>query len=109
MAYQIALLGSAPSSCTLAPFADPTWEIWACSPQNYAAPRVDAWFELHDLERKWKAGNEVYCRVLEQHQRVYIAYPDFRLPNGIVYPRDEVYQHFGNSRYLDTFFQSQVS
>jgi hypothetical protein len=78
----------------LAPFGDPTWEIWACSPQNFSAPRVDAWFELHSLDRKWVAGNEPYIQVLQKHPRVYIAVPDERLPNGIIYPRDEILESY---------------
>jgi hypothetical protein len=74
----------------LAPFGDVNWEIWACSPQNFSAPRIDAWFELHSLDRKWVAGNEPYVQVLGQHPRVYIAVPDARLPNGIIYPKDEI-------------------
>ncbi len=106
---QIALVGSAPSSDKLAPFGDPAWEIWACSPNNYKAPRVDAWFELHDLERKWVPGNEPYMECLTNHDRVYIARKDPRLPNGIVYPREEMYKFFGDYAFMDTFFQSQVS
>lgn len=50
---QIALVGSAPTSCRLAPYADPSWEIWGCSPGLYGvAPRVSAWFELH----LWEPG-----------------------------------------------------
>jgi hypothetical protein len=87
---KIALLGSHPASMKLAPFGDVNWEIWACSPQNYAAPRIDAWFELHSLDRKWVPGNEPYIQVLGQHPRVYIAVPDQRIPNGIIYPKDEI-------------------
>jgi hypothetical protein len=48
---KIALLGSAPSSLHLAPFGDPSWKIWGCSPGvYYATPRADAWFELHRWE-----------------------------------------------------------
>jgi hypothetical protein len=109
MALQIALLGSAPSSDKLAPFGDAAWEIWGCSPNNWKAPRVDAWFELHDLDRKWTPGNEPYMECLLRHERVYIAREDKRLPRGIIYPREEVYEFFGNNRFLDTFMQSQVS
>lgn len=45
---RIALIGSAPSSVQLAPYSDPSWTIWACSPG--AIPHVkklDAWFEIH--------------------------------------------------------------
>lgn len=50
---RIALLGSAPSSIRLAPFGDPSWQIWACSPGTYAhLPRCEAFFELH----RWEPG-----------------------------------------------------
>jgi hypothetical protein len=46
--YKVAILGTAPSSRMLAPFGDPTWKIWACSPGNMGTlPRVDAWCEIH--------------------------------------------------------------
>lgn len=47
---KIALLGTAPSSMALAPFKDPSWAIWACSPGAYsicAQNRSDVWFEPH--------------------------------------------------------------
>ena len=48
---KIALLGSAPSSVKLAPFVDPAWTIWGCSPGLYPiARRLDEWFELHRWE-----------------------------------------------------------
>ena len=31
---KVALIGTAPSSRMLAPFNDPSWTIWACSPGN---------------------------------------------------------------------------
>ena len=50
---KIALVGSAPSSVRLAPFDDPSWDIWGCSPGAYpvfAQKRVDMFFELHRWE-----------------------------------------------------------
>ena len=47
----IAILGSHPATVQLAPFADPGWRIWSCSPHNVekrTLPRVDQWFEVHD-------------------------------------------------------------
>lgn len=47
---KIAVLGSHPQTKMQAPFGDPEWKIWACSPHNYSMgrlPRVDEWFELH--------------------------------------------------------------
>lgn len=50
---KIAILGSAPSSIGLAPFGNPDWKIWACSPGTYAhLSRCDAFFELH----RWEPG-----------------------------------------------------
>lgn len=48
---KIAVLGTEPNSCHLAPFGDGSWKIWGCSPGLYpVAPRVDAWFEIHRWE-----------------------------------------------------------
>lgn len=47
----IAILGSHPATVLAAPFDDPKWLIWACSPHNVelrTLPRVDSWYELHD-------------------------------------------------------------
>lgn len=46
----IAVLGSHPQTVELAPFDDPSWLIYACSPDNIrerTLPRVDQWFEVH--------------------------------------------------------------
>lgn len=48
----IVLLGTAPASMQLAPFHNPEWEIWACSPGTYGMPRIDKFFELH----RWEPG-----------------------------------------------------
>lgn len=50
---KIALIGSAPTSIRLAPYHDPSWKVWGCSPGTYGVmPRVDAFFELH----LWEPG-----------------------------------------------------
>lgn len=46
----IAILGSHPATVGAAPFGDPEWAIYACSPHNVEVrtlPRVDQWFEVH--------------------------------------------------------------
>lgn len=48
---KVAIMGSAPSSLELAPFGDPEFQIWGCSPGLYPrVPRINAWFELHRWE-----------------------------------------------------------
>lgn len=47
---KIAVMGTAGTSMELAPFKDPSWAIWACSPGAFplcAKNRSDAWFEPH--------------------------------------------------------------
>jgi hypothetical protein len=102
---KIAIMGSAPSSRLLAPFGDPDWEIWACSPPNYDLPRVDAWFEMHNLDRKFSMpGNGPWVQKIMAHPRVYIARADQRMPNGIVYPLQPITERFGGY-----FFTSTIS
>ena len=48
---KIALCGSAPTTSGSAPYQDPSWTIWGCSPGLYGvAKRVDGWFETHVWE-----------------------------------------------------------
>lgn len=102
---KIALLGSAPSSRLLAPFNDPEWDIWACSPPNYDLPRVDAFFELHLLERKMaEPKNKPYIDRIKSHPRTYIAFPHPQFPNAIVFPWQEYVEKYGQD-----FFSSSLS
>lgn len=102
---KIAVLGSAPSSRTLAPFHDPNWEIWVCSPPNFDLPRVDAWFEMHNLDRKFSLeANRPWIEVITKHPRVYLAKADQRIPHGIEYPVKDMVKKYG--RY---FFTSTIA
>lgn len=93
---KIAIMGSAPSSRNLAPFGDASWEIWSCSPPNYDLPRIDAWFELHNLDRKFNVpANKPFIDVITQHPRVYIIKPDPRLPNAIPFPWQKYVEEYG--------------
>lgn len=47
---KVAVVGTAPSSRGGAPFGDPSWEIWGCSPGNHDLPRISRFFEVHDLD-----------------------------------------------------------
>ena len=52
-AVKIALIGSAPSSVGLAPYGNPEWVIFGCSPGVYPiARKVHVWIELH----RWEPG-----------------------------------------------------
>ncbi len=77
---KIAVLGSAVSSVGLAPFGEPAWEIWACSPANKGLPRVDVWFELHNPEVKIREGLTEWLDWLKEKPIVYMqkAYPGYK-------------------------------
>lgn len=93
---KIALLGSAPSSKWAAPFNDPEWEIWGCSPANVDLPRCDVFFEIHAIdttlqEPQYKAFVE-WCR---KHPKIYMQEKRPEYPGAIVYPKDEMFKKFG--------------
>ena len=104
--FKVALIGTAPSSRMLAPYNDPTWKIWACSPGNQGTiPRADVWFELH--------GNLLWPEN-ESYGAPYIAWlktltipvymQDQRyVPNAITYPKDEMIKEFGKDFFTSSF------
>jgi hypothetical protein len=65
----VILLGTAPSSMSLAPFGNPEWEIWACSPGTYGLAvqngvKFDKFFELHRWEKHQPWFSEGYVDFL---------------------------------------------
>ncbi len=94
---KICLVGSAPSSVKLAPYADPSWVIWGCSPGVYGiAPRVDAWFELH----RWEPGqpwfSPEYVQWLGSRQcPVFMAEKRAEVPRSEVMPVDALVAKYG--------------
>lgn len=63
---QVVLLGTAPSSFSLAPFHNKEWDIWACSPGTCSAPRVDRRYELHRWEPGQEWFSEGYIKILKE-------------------------------------------
>ena len=107
---KVALLGSAPSSVGMAPFHDPEWQIWACSPGVYGTVgaiggRTDQYFELH----RWrpptpgKPGSgdpwfsPEYCQFLRQHPKVWVADPNAvgDIPNAQLLPFQQLVGKYG--------------
>lgn len=106
---RIALIGSAPSSIHLAPYDDPSWTIWGCSPGGaHKVRRADAWFELHPYDplnpqaRGYSPDYIAFLRSLKVP--VYLTDPIEGVSTGALYPKDEMLQRFG--RY---FFTSSLS
>lgn len=98
---KIGLIGSAPSSCGLAPYEDPSWEYWACSPGVAGmALRIDAFFELHRYrpggEDSWTKEFIEWMNALGKP--VYLAQllPDV-VPKGVLYPTEQMLAEFGRN------------
>jgi hypothetical protein len=103
----ICLIGSAPSSVYLAPYQNPDWQIWGCSPGAYgpAGPHADAWFEIHRYEPGQPWFSEGYCKFLENADfPVYMAEHTPRVKNCVPLPVDELV-----AKYSPYFFNSTLS
>lgn len=110
---KIAILGSAPSSLGLAPFGDPSFKIWGCSPGVYAAcPRSDAWFELHRWEpgevgkphtqKQWFSPEYVAWMAKQNRVWMYDKVPE--IPGSVALPVDDLCAKYGTF-----FFTSSIA
>jgi hypothetical protein len=103
---KIALVGTAPSSRMLAPFNDPTWKIWGCSPGNMnVLPRYDAWFEIHS-NLLWPSNvsyGAPYIEWLKQQKVPVYMQNQAHVPNATVFPWQEMTEEFGNDFFTSSF------
>lgn len=117
---KVAILGTAPSSRMLAPFADPAWTIWGSSPGNGgdpgsrpdALPRLpDAWIEMHANflwpEYRFVYG-EQYVKWLNEKTFPLLA-PIDRESSKAMFPRAQLFpwrmlvKEFGHDFFTSTF------
>jgi hypothetical protein len=93
---KIAILGTATSSRLLAPFDDPSWEIWACSPANCDLPRIDYFFEIHAMDTTLKEAAYVdFVKWCQKHPKIYMQEVRPEFPGSIAYPIKEMVAEFG--------------
>lgn len=103
---KIALIGTAPSSRNLAPFGDPSWKIWACSPGNMnVLPRVDVWFEIHSnlLWPEHKHYGEPYVKWLNEQKFPVYMQDNKLVPRAIPLPMKELVKEFGPYYFTSSF------
>jgi len=103
---KIALVGTAPSSRLLAPFNDPSWTIWACSPGNMnMLPRVDAWFEVHSnlLWPEHESYGKPYIEWLKQQKIPVYMQDQAQVPNATIFPWQELVKEFGDDFFTSSF------
>lgn len=104
---KIALVGSAPSSCRMAPYQDPEWQIYGCSPGLYGvAPRVNEWFEMHLWEPGQPWFSPEYCQWLAalpaRGVKLWTGAPVAALPGSVVYPWNDVLEEFDPNHWFCT-------
>ncbi len=104
---KIAMIGTAPSSRMLAPYNDPSWTIWACSPGNAHGqlPRVDAWFEIHSnlLWPECRSYGEPYVEWLKRQTFPIYMQDKNLVPNAIPYPIQDMVNKFGKFFFTSSF------
>ena len=103
---RVALIGTAPSSRMLAPYNDPSWEIWGCSPGNMGVlPRVSEWFEIHGnlLWPENKHYGEPYVNWLRQQTFPINMQDKSLVPNAVPLPKKELVAEFGPYFFTSSF------
>lgn len=103
---KIAIVGTAPSSRMLAPYNDPSWQIWGCSPGNMnQLPRFDVWFEIHS-NLHWPEHESYGRPYLEWLKNgtfpVYMQDNSF-VPRATAYPILEMCEMFGDDFFSSSF------
>jgi hypothetical protein len=117
---KIALIGSAPSSIRLAPYKEPSWAIWGCSPGAYGVVGMeriwqpgDAWWELHRWEPQvaGKPGtgktwfSPEYVEMMARYPgTVWMSDLPPEIPNAMVFPLALMMEKYG-----PFFFTSSLS
>ncbi len=106
---KIALVGSAPSSVRSAPYGDPSWTIWGCSPGVYGvATRVDAWFETHLYEPGQPWFSPEYCQWLAalpgRGVTLWVGHENAakQLPGAQVVPHEAILQKYDDCHWFCT-------
>ena len=95
---KVAVLGFT-ESWRLAPFGDPSWEIWGLNELYMLIPRWTRWFELHRREIYEADKNRVSDHVERLKAMTVPVYMQQRwedIPQSTPYPLDEVIRRFGD-------------
>lgn len=110
---KIAILGSAESTRDLAPFSDPSWEIWGLTWRYRDHPRMDRCYEMHaekfwdiyagDLYRAWLKDPHTFDEA-KSPVAVYLRPEDAaRYPKCTPYPLDAAIELIGREYFTSSF------
>lgn len=95
----VALVGMAPTSCSLAPYDDPECEIWGLNESHAFAwmKRATRWFQIHDSD-SWKRyiakrdvrGHFDWLKKNPLNIPIYMQYYQEIIPKSLDYPLHDV-------------------
>lgn len=119
MTLKVAILGTVPTHRNLAPFDDPSWEIWVCSPgnsQQSAPARITKWFELHamvDMKGKenesWYGAYIGWLNANADKFPIYMQERNTDVPKALPFPRRALLNRWGPSKTRTNWFTSSPS
>ena len=103
----VALVGMAPSSCSLAPYDEPGVEVWALNEMHTFSwmKRATRWFQMHKsssyMRPMAKRGQKGHWEWLQKKRDIpiYMLWTDARIPDSVEYPLDEVVGRFFKNLY----------
>jgi hypothetical protein len=107
--FKIAIIGKAPSSRLIAPYDDPSWEIWSLSDNYNVIPRWDRWFEIHDLDRYKELYPPYYdwmAALPAGGKPLYISEARAEIPAGVPFPWQQLVAKYG--RYFTNTISWQI-
>lgn len=114
---KVAIIGTVPLSKRVAPFGDPAWDIWVCSPgnsQGSVPPRTTAWFELHAIVDMIGLENASWCPqyfawLRAQTFPVWMQERNEHVPLARVFPRNALVERWGESKTRTNWFTSSIA
>ena len=96
---KIAIIGKAPSSLALAPYADESWQIWTLADLVVCkqVPRFDVHFELHEIDQLKSPARKPYLDWLKtvEDKPVLVREATPEIPFGEAYPKDAIVAKYG--------------
>jgi hypothetical protein len=92
---KVCLIGTAPASMMLAPYDNPEWTIWTCSPGTIGVPRSDRHFELHRWEPSQTWFSPGYVEWCKQHPEIMLQAPVKDVKNGHVFGWQPLVNKYG--------------
>lgn len=92
---KLAILGCAMETLPLAPFDDPSWEIWSSGQWVETVKRWDSWYELHAIDSLPKSFKFHLDWMVKQTKPIYISRPSKWAPSGKIFPQEQIEENHG--------------